>query len=125
MNLYKLGNSVLLKDIEINGSNPKVFEFNYELTKEAQQEIVIKYNFGKDVYSLLSGSGDLSVIPNTFKTLLQLVKLYKKYNADLLNVKRDDYSWSAQLRGWCQYRKLIPNEIYKAKSDLNFRSLCL
>lgn len=23
---------------------------------------------------------------------------------------RDGYSWSAQLRGWCQYRKLIPNE---------------
>ncbi len=23
---------------------------------------------------------------------------------------KDGYSWSAQLRGWCQYRKLIPNE---------------
>lgn len=23
---------------------------------------------------------------------------------------RNGYSWSAQLRGWCQYRKLIPNE---------------
>jgi hypothetical protein len=88
MNLYKLGNSVLLKDIEINGGNPKIFEFNYELTKEAQQEIVIKHNFGNDVYNLLSGSGDLSVIPNAFKTLIQIVKLYKKYNAALLNVTR-------------------------------------
>lgn len=88
MNLYKLGNSVLLKDIEISGRNPKIFEFNYELTKEAQQEIVIKHNFGNDVYDLLSTKGDLSVVSNALTTLVQLVKLYKKYSSELYNVRK-------------------------------------
>ncbi|MCZ2128586.1 MAG: hypothetical protein LC099_12580 [Anaerolineales bacterium] len=77
-----------MTDVMINQIHPPVFEFTNELTKEAQQEIVIKYNFGNDVYNLLGGSGDLSVIPNAFKTLLQLVKLYKKYNAELYNIRK-------------------------------------
>lgn len=88
MNLRKLGNSVLLKDIEISGRNLKIFEFNYELTKEAQQEIVIKHNFGNDVYDLLSTKGDLSVVSNALTTLVQLVKLYKKYSTELYNAQR-------------------------------------
>lgn len=88
MNLCKLGNQVIMTDVMINQIHPPVFEFTNELTDEAKEEIVIKYNFGKDVYSLLSSSGDLSVIPNAFKTLIQLVKLYKKYNAALLSVTR-------------------------------------
>lgn len=88
MNLCKLDNQVIMTDVMINQIHPPVFEFTNELTKEAQQEIVIKYNFGNDVYNLLGGSGDLSVIPNAFKTLLQLVKLYKKYNAELYNIRK-------------------------------------
>lgn len=88
MNLCKLGNQVIMTDVMINQIHPPVFEFTNELTDEAKEEIVIKYNFGKDVYSLLGDSGDLSVIPNAFKTLIQIVKLYKKYNAALLNVTR-------------------------------------
>lgn len=88
MNLCKLGNQVIMTDVMINQIHPPVFEFTNELTDRAKEEIVIKYNFGKDVYSLLGSSGDLSVIPNAFKTLIQLVKLYKKYNAALLNVTR-------------------------------------
>lgn len=88
MNLCKLGNQVIMTDVMINQIHPPVFEFTNELTDEAKEEIVIKYNFGKDVYSLLGSSGDLSVIPNAFKTLIQLVKLYKKYNAALLSVTR-------------------------------------
>jgi len=88
MNLCKLDNQVIMTDVMINQIHPPVFEFTNELTKEAQQEIVIKYNFGNDVYNLLGGSGDLSVIPNAFKTLLQLVKLYKKYKAELYNIRK-------------------------------------
>lgn len=88
MNLCKLGNRVIMTDVMTNQIHPPVFEFTNELTDRAKEEIVIKYNFGKDVYSLLGSSGDLSVIPNAFKTLIQLVKLYKKYNAALLNVTR-------------------------------------
>lgn len=88
MNLCKLGNRVIMTDVMINQIHPPVFEFTNELTDRAKEEIVIKYNFGKDVYSLLGGSGDLSVIPNAFKTLLQLVKLYKKYNVELYNAQR-------------------------------------
>jgi len=88
MNLHKLGNQVIMTDVMISQIHPPVFEFTNELTDRAKEEIVIKYNFGKDVYSLLGSSGDLSVIPNAFKTLIQLVKLYKKYNAALLNVRR-------------------------------------
>lgn len=88
MNLCKLGNQVIMTDVMINQIHPPVFEFTNELTDRAKEEIVIKYNFGKDVYSLLGDSGDLSVIPNAFKTLIQIVKLYKKYNAALLNVTR-------------------------------------
>lgn len=88
MYLINKGNSVLLKDIEISGRNPKIFEFTNELTDRAKEEIVIKYNFGKDVYSLLGGSGDLSVIPNALTTLVQLVKLYKKYSTELYNVRK-------------------------------------
>lgn len=78
MNLCKLGNRVIMTDVMINQIHPPVFEFTNELTDRAKEEIVIKYNFGNDVYNLLGGSGDLSVIPNAFKTLIQLVKLYKK-----------------------------------------------
>lgn len=88
MNLCKLGNHVIMTDVMINQIHPPVFEFTNELTDRAKEEIVIKYNFGNDVYNLLGGSGDLSVIPNAFKTLLQLVKLYKKYNAELYNVRK-------------------------------------
>lgn len=88
MNLCKLGNRVIMSDVTINQIYPPVFEFTNELTDRAKEEIVIKYNFGKDVYNLLGGSGDLSVIPNAFKTLLQLVKLYKKYSAELYNVRK-------------------------------------
>lgn len=88
MNLHKLGNQVIMSDVMINQIHPPVFEFTNELTDRAKEEIVIKYNFGKDVYNLLGGSGDLSVIPNAFKTLLQLVKLYKKYSAELYNVRK-------------------------------------
>lgn len=77
-----------MSDVTINQIYPPVFEFTNELTDRAKEEIVIKYNFGKDVYNLLGGSGDLSVIPNAFKTLLQLVKLYKKYSAELYNVRK-------------------------------------
>lgn len=88
MNLYKLGNRVIMTDVMINQIHPPVFEFTNELTDRAKEEIVIKYNFGKDVYSLLGSSGDLSVIPNAFNTLIQLVRLYKKCSAELHNVKR-------------------------------------
>lgn len=88
MNLCKLGNQVIMTDVMINQIHPPVFEFTNELTDEAKEEIVIKYNFGNDVYNLLGGSGDLSIIPNAFNTLIQLVKLYKKYNAALLSVTR-------------------------------------
>lgn len=88
MNLCKLGNRVIMTDVMINQIHPPVFEFTNELADKAKEEIVIKYNFGKDVYNLLGGSGDLSVIPNAFKTLLQLVKLYKKYSAELYNVRK-------------------------------------
>lgn len=88
MNLHKLGNQVIMTDVMINQIHPPVFEFTNELTDKAKEEIVIKYNFGKDVYSLLGSSGDLSVIPNAFKTLIQLVKLYKKYSAELYNVRK-------------------------------------
>lgn len=88
MHLNNKDNSVLLTDIEINGSYLKIFEFNYELTKEAQQEIVIKHNFGNDVYDLLSTKGDLSIIPNALATLVQLVKLYKKYSSELYNARK-------------------------------------
>ncbi len=88
MNLCKLGNRVIMTDVMINQIHPPVFEFTNELTDRAKEEIVIKYNFGKDVYSLLGSSGDLSVIPNAFKTLIQLVKLYKKYSAELYNVRK-------------------------------------
>ncbi len=88
MNLCKLGNRVIMSDVTINQIYPPVFEFTNELTDRAKEEIIIKYNFGKDVYNLLGGSGDLSVIPNAFKTLLQLVKLYKKYSAELYNVRK-------------------------------------
>ncbi|MCZ2107090.1 MAG: hypothetical protein LC106_06905 [Burkholderiales bacterium] len=77
-----------MTDVMINQIHPPVFEFTNELTDKAKEEIVIKYNFGKDVYSLLGSSGDLSVIPNAFKTLIQLVKLYKKYSAELYNVRK-------------------------------------
>jgi len=88
MNLCKLGNQVIMTDVMINQIHPPVFEFTNELTDRAKEEIVIKYNFGKDVYSLLGSSGDLSVIPNAFKTLIQLVKLYKKYSSELYNVRK-------------------------------------
>jgi len=88
MNLHKLGNRVIMTDVMINQIHPPVFEFTNELTDRAKEEIVIKYNFGKDVYSLLGSSGDLSIIPNAFKTLIQLVKLYKKYSAELYNVRK-------------------------------------
>lgn len=88
MNLCKLGNRVIMTDVMINQIHPPVFEFTNELTDRAKEEIVIKYNFGNDVYNLLGGSGDLSVIPNAFKTLIQLVKLYKKYSAELYNVRK-------------------------------------
>lgn len=88
MNLHKLGNQVIMTDVMINQIHPPVFEFTNELTDKAKEEIVIKYNFGKDVYSLLGSSGDLSVIPNAFKTLIQLVKLYKKYSSELYNVRK-------------------------------------
>lgn len=78
MNLCKLGNHVIMTDVMINQIHPPVFEFTNELTDRAKEEIVIKYNFGNDVYNLLGGSGDLSIIPNAFNTLIQLVKLYKK-----------------------------------------------
>lgn len=90
MHLINKGNAVLLKDIEVSGSNPKIFEFNYELTKEAQQEIIIRHNFGNDVYDLLSAQEDLSNISNALGALVQLVELYKKYNADLFNAKRHE-----------------------------------
>lgn len=77
-----------MTDVMINQIHPPVFEFTNELTDRAKEEIVIKYNFGNDVYNLLGGSGDLSVIPNAFKTLIQLVKLYKKYSAELYNVRK-------------------------------------
>lgn len=88
MNLCKLGNRVIMTDVMINQIHPPVFEFTNELTDRAKEEIVIKYNFGNDVYNLLGGSGDLSIIPNAFNTLIQLVKLYKKYNAELYNVRK-------------------------------------
>lgn len=70
MNLCKLGNQVIITDVLINKIHPPVFEFTNELTDRAKEEIVIKYNFGKDVYSLLNSSGDLSVTSNAFNILI-------------------------------------------------------
>lgn len=57
MNLHKLGNQVIMTDVMINQIHPHVFEFTNELTDRAKEEIVIKHNFGNDVYNLLGGIG--------------------------------------------------------------------
>lgn len=88
MNLHKRGNQVIISDVIINEIHPPIFEFTNELADSAKAEIVIKYNFGKDVYSLLNSSGDLSIISNALATLVQLVKLYKKCSTELYNVRK-------------------------------------